>query len=81
MHQSPEQCFAGKLRVISRHGVAAQQEAICLASDKAVEKKASVSESEHNLAWAHVIRGAAGDLDYITGPKGGQHTFPPDLQP
>jgi hypothetical protein len=48
---------------------------LCAASDEAMYHKAVVTLREHDLTGLDVFERAAFDLNYVAGPKGGQHAF------
>jgi hypothetical protein len=80
LHQPAQQRFGRELRIRTRHGIAAQEEAvrcggIIEAGDEAMQEEAVFTPGEHDLAGPDVFERAACDLNQIARPKRGQHAF------
>jgi len=84
-NQTAEHCFGREPRAGTRHGIAAQQEAVWFAgvieaANEAMQKQATVPQGEHDLARPDVFGRTACDFDNIARPKSGQHAFPVNPQ-
>lgn len=74
-HEPAEQSFSRIPRVRTGHGISAQHEAFRLGANQTVQKHATVTQRQHDIAVAEFFEGAACDLDDMARPQGGQHAF------
>jgi hypothetical protein len=70
-----EQSLGRILRVRTGHGISAEYETVRLGADETVQKQATVSQRQHDIAVAEFFEGAACDLDDVARPQSGQHAF------